>query len=93
MRTPMKIVSLKHAVAALGLITVATASVSAQEARAGSRWLGWVGCWTASVPGESAFATFCESVSWRALSHDMRSRNIPRSGISAICIEPSFTDR
>jgi hypothetical protein len=57
----MQIVSLKHGVAALGLIAVATASVSAQEARAGSRWLGWVGCWTASVPGASAFATPAEN--------------------------------
>ena len=57
----MKIVSLKHFASALGLVAVATTSLSAQEARAGSRWLGWVGCWTASVPGASAFATPAEN--------------------------------
>jgi hypothetical protein len=57
----MKIVSLKRFAAALGLVTIATTTVSAQEARVGTRWLAWVGCWTASVPGESAFATPAES--------------------------------
>ena len=57
----MKLVSLNRCVAALGLVAIAATSVSAQEARAGSRWLGWVGCWTASVPGASAFATPAEN--------------------------------
>jgi hypothetical protein len=57
----MKLVSLNRCVAALGLVAMATTSVSAQDARAGSRWLGWVGCWTASVPGASAFATPAEN--------------------------------
>jgi hypothetical protein len=57
----MKLVSLKRCVAALGLVAIAATAASAQEARAGSRWLGWVGCWTASVPGASAFATPAEN--------------------------------
>ena len=46
------IVSMKRCVAALGLAAIAT-TASAQEARVGPKWLGWVGCWTASVPGAS----------------------------------------
>jgi hypothetical protein len=46
---------------ALGLVAIATTSASAQDARAASRWLGWVGCWTASLPGGSAFATPAEN--------------------------------
>jgi hypothetical protein len=44
------IVSMKRWFAALGLVAVAT-SASAQEARVGPKWLGWVGCWTTAVPG------------------------------------------
>jgi hypothetical protein len=44
------IVSMKRCLAVLGLAAVAT-TASAQEARVGPKWLGWVGCWTASVPG------------------------------------------
>ena len=47
------IVSIKRCVAALGLAAIAT-TASAQEARVGPKWLGWVGCWTASVPGAPA---------------------------------------
>ena len=47
------IVSMKRCLAALGLAAVAT-TASAQEARVGPKWLGWVGCWTASVPGAPA---------------------------------------
>jgi hypothetical protein len=57
----MRIVPLKRCVAALGLVAIAATSVSAQEARVGPRWLGWVGCWTASVPGASAFASPAEN--------------------------------
>ena len=49
------IVSMKRCVAALGLAAIAT-TASAQEARVGPKWLGWVGCWTASVPGASTAA-------------------------------------
>ncbi|HEU4720044.1 MAG TPA: hypothetical protein VFS59_01670 [Gemmatimonadaceae bacterium] len=47
------IVSMKRCAAALGLVALAS-TASAQEARVGPRWLGWVGCWTASVPGAAA---------------------------------------
>jgi len=50
------IVSMKRCAAALGLAVVAT-TASAQEARVGPKWLGWVGCWTTSVPGASAAET------------------------------------
>ena len=49
------IVSIKRCVAALGLAAMAT-TASAQEARVGPKWLGWAGCWTASVPGAPAAA-------------------------------------
>ena len=55
------IAQLKRCVAVLGVVAVATASLSAQEARVGPRWAGWIGCWTASVPGVSAFATPAEN--------------------------------
>lgn len=51
------IVSMKRCITALGLVALATTSVSAQQTRTGPKWLAWVGCWTASVPGASAFAT------------------------------------
>ena len=47
------IVSMKRCAAALALTVVATAA-SAQQARVGPKWLGWVGCWTSSVPGAVA---------------------------------------
>ena len=57
----MLIAPLNRCVAVLGLVAVATTSLSAQDARVGPRWLGWVGCWTTSVPGVSAFATPAEN--------------------------------
>jgi hypothetical protein len=50
-------VSMKRCAASLGLVVLATTSLSAQETRVGPKWLAWVGCWSASVPGASAFAT------------------------------------
>ena len=50
------IVSMKRCTAVLGLVAVAATMAStaaAQQARVGPKWLGWVGCWTASVPGAS----------------------------------------
>jgi hypothetical protein len=55
------IVSMKRCAAALALVATATASVSAQQTRTGPKWLAWVGCWTASLPGASAFATPAEN--------------------------------
>ena len=55
------IVSMKRCLAALGLAAVATTSVTAQDARVGPKWQAWIGCWTASVPGASAFATPAEN--------------------------------
>ena len=55
------IVSMKRCVTALALALVATTSLSAQQTRVGPKWLAWVGCWTASVPGASAFATPAEN--------------------------------
>jgi hypothetical protein len=51
------IVSMKRCLAALGLAAVATTSMSAQQSQMGPKWQAWIGCWTASVPGASAFAT------------------------------------
>jgi len=53
--------SMKRCVAALGLAVLATTSLPAQQSRVGPKWQAWVGCWTASVPGASAFATPAES--------------------------------
>jgi hypothetical protein len=47
------IVSMKHCAAVLGLVALAS-TASAQQARVGPKWLGWVGCWTASLPGAAA---------------------------------------
>jgi hypothetical protein len=47
------IVSMTRCAAALALTVVATAA-SAQQARIGPKWQGWVGCWTSSVPGAVA---------------------------------------
>ena len=57
----MTIAPLKHCVAVLGVVAMATASLSAQEARVGPKWAGWIGCWTASVPGVSAFTSPAEN--------------------------------
>src|SRR5215203_300782 len=61
MRTSTMIVSMKRCLAAFGLALVAATSVAAQEARVGPKWQAWIGCWTASVPGASAFATPAEN--------------------------------
>ena len=46
------IVTIKRCVAAFSLAAVAT-TASAQQARVGPKWIGWVGCWTSAVPGPS----------------------------------------
>src|SRR5215212_10579155 len=61
MRTSMTIVSTKRCLTALGVALVAATSATAQQARVGPKWQAWVGCWTASVPGASAFATPAEN--------------------------------
>src|SRR5215213_2744274 len=61
MRTSMTIVSTKRCLAALGVALLAATSATAQQTRVGPKWQAWVGCWTASVPGASAFATPAES--------------------------------
>jgi hypothetical protein len=48
-------VTMKHCVAVLGILAVVSTAAGAQKARVGPKWLGWVGCWTASPPGESVF--------------------------------------
>ena len=57
----MMIVPLKRGVAALGLVVAAATSVSAQSARVEPKWLGWIGCWTSTVPGASAFSSPTEN--------------------------------
>src|SRR5215210_7229325 len=62
MRTSTMNVSMKRCAVALALaITTASTSAFAQQARVGPKWQAWVGCWTASVPGESAFASPAEN--------------------------------
>ena len=55
------IAPLQRSVVALGLVLMVAAPLSAQEARIAPKWLGWVGCWTASVPEVSAIATPAEN--------------------------------
>src|SRR3954447_9130476 len=55
MRTPPMNVTMKRCVAVLGILAVTATAASAQQARVGPKWLGWVGCWTASPPAESLF--------------------------------------
>ena len=57
------IVSMKRCLAALGLALVAT-TASAQQASVGPKWQGWIGCWTASVAGESLFAAPAENATF-----------------------------
>jgi hypothetical protein len=57
----MMIVSLKRVIAALGLVVAAAAPVAAQSARVEPKWLGWIGCWTSTVPGASALASPAEN--------------------------------
>ena len=52
----MMIASLQRGIVALGLVVMAASPIAAQEARVAPKWLGWIGCWTASVPGTSAIA-------------------------------------
>jgi hypothetical protein len=50
------IVPLQRCAIALGLVVMAASPIGAQDARVAPKWLGWIGCWTASVPGASAIA-------------------------------------
>jgi hypothetical protein len=61
MKTPMMFAPLQRSVAVIGLVVMAASPVSAQEARVAPKWLGWVGCWTASVPDASAIAAPTEN--------------------------------
>ena len=54
-------VSMKRWLAALGLAAAVATTGAAQQGRAGPKWLGWVGCWTTSVPGAAAVATPTEN--------------------------------
>jgi hypothetical protein len=54
-------VSMKRCLAALGLAAAVGATASAQQNRVGPKWLGWVGCWTTSVPGAAAVASPAEN--------------------------------
>ena len=51
-------ITMKHCVAALGILAIASSALPAQQtsAAAGPKWQGWIGCWTAAPAGESAFA-------------------------------------
>src|SRR3954470_29139 len=56
MRTFPMNVTKKRCVAVLGMLAVAATVTGAQQARVGPKWMGWIGCWTATPPGESAIA-------------------------------------
>jgi len=49
-------VTMKRCVAVLGILAVTTTAAGAQQTRVGPKWSSWIGCWTASPVGESAFA-------------------------------------
>ena len=49
-------VTMKRCVTALGILAIASTAAAAQQASVGPKWQGWIGCWTASPAGESAFA-------------------------------------
>src|SRR6476620_9742778 len=55
MRTPPMNVTMKRSIAVLGILAVTATAAGAQQARVGPKWQGWIGCWTASPPGESLF--------------------------------------
>ena len=48
-------VTMKHCVAVLGLLAIASSALTAQQASVGPKWQGWIGCWTDAPAGESAF--------------------------------------
>ncbi len=48
-------VTMKRGVAMLGILAMTATAAGAQQARVGPKWVAWVGCWTASPAGESAF--------------------------------------
>jgi hypothetical protein len=50
------IAPLQRCAIALGLVMMVASPIAAQDARVAPKWLGWIGCWTASVPGTSAIA-------------------------------------
>src|SRR6478736_5741874 len=56
MRTSTMNITMKHSVAALGILAIVSSPLAAQQASAGPKWQGWIGCWSASPAGESAFA-------------------------------------
>ena len=49
-------VTMKHCVAALGILAITSSALAAQQATVGPKWQGWIGCWSASPAGESALA-------------------------------------
>src|SRR3954468_4804477 len=55
MRTLSMNVAMKRWVAPLTILVMAASAAGAQQSRIGPKWQGWVGCWTASPAGESAF--------------------------------------
>jgi hypothetical protein len=57
----MMIAPLQRSIVALGLVVMAASPISAQETRVAPKWLGFIGCWTASVPGASAIASPAEN--------------------------------
>src|SRR6478672_6557519 len=56
MRTSTMNVTMKHCVAALGILAITSSALAAQQATVGPKWQGWIGCWSASPAGEAALA-------------------------------------
>ena len=64
----MMIAPLQRSVVALGLVVMAASPIAAQEVRVAPKWLGFIGCWTASVPGTSAIAPPAENGTYVCLT-------------------------
>src|SRR6478672_2635934 len=56
MRTSTMNVTMKHCVAALGILAITSSALAAQQATVGPKWQGWIGCWSAAPAGEAALA-------------------------------------
>jgi len=68
----MMIAPLQRSIVALGLVVLAVSPISAQETRVAPKWLGFIGCWTASVPGTSAVAPPAENGTFVCLTPSAR---------------------
>jgi hypothetical protein len=57
MRNTMIHHTMKRVVVALGIVALGASASAAQQASAGPKWQGWLGCWTPAPSAEAIFET------------------------------------